>query len=155
METTAADIAFKDFIAQLERLIPDGKKRAALKSRLRAAWAKGGRTLPYQWPFPEPPNPSWPLEGWQELWTLWRNWKRDQFRFTYKKERSEALAVAALGKFSGMDFTIACNIVRQSISQGYAGLFELKRLRNGSEPTQRHGEFREAANGLSERFAGR
>lgn len=82
-----------------------------------------------------------------DAFTIWLNHKKKQFKFEYKTERSLKAAYAELVKLSGNDPDIAMQIVEQSMSNGWKGLFELKN--NGtykltSTATDRYASEREA-----------
>lgn len=61
-----------------------------------------------------------------DAFTTWLEHKKKQFKFEYKTERSLKAAYAELVKLSGNDPDIAMQIVEQSMSNGWKGLFELK-----------------------------
>jgi hypothetical protein len=61
------------------------------------------------------------------IWDKWKEYKRAEFGFKYKSEVSEAAARKQLLKLSGGDMETAVQIVEQSISNGWKGLYELKR----------------------------
>lgn len=61
-----------------------------------------------------------------DAFTAWLDHKKKQFKFEYKTEHSLKAAYAELVKLSGNDPDIAMQIVEQSMSNGWKGLFELK-----------------------------
>ncbi len=67
----------------------------------------------------------WTEPEFEEAWKLWKTFKKQQFRFTYKPISEEA-ALTKLKKLSGGDMQIAIAILQQSIDNGYMGLFHLK-----------------------------
>lgn len=56
----------------------------------------------------------------------WLDYKKQQFKFEYKTERSLKAAYAELVRLSGSNPCAAMQIVEQSMSNGWKGLFELK-----------------------------
>jgi len=71
-------------------------------------------------------------ENFIEAWNLWKQYKKEQFRFTYKSKISEQSALMQVDKYSGHDENIAIEIIKQSIANGWQGLFELKTNKNGT-----------------------
>ena len=70
-------------------------------------------------------------------WFKWTDFKKSQFKFSYKTIESEQIAINELIKLSFNDAVIADKIVNQSIAQGWKGLFELKEKNktNGQPPS--------------------
>jgi len=66
-----------------------------------------------------------------DWWGKWKLYKKQEHRFTYKSQMSEQGALMDLQKKSDGDLITAIEIIKQSIAQGYKGLFELKRSNNG------------------------
>lgn len=60
-----------------------------------------------------------------EAWKLWREYKKQQFGFTYKPI-GEQSALKDLAGISGGDLKTALNIIHQSINKGWQGLFAVK-----------------------------
>jgi len=61
-----------------------------------------------------------------KIWSKWIQYKKDQFKFSYKTKETEQIALNELIELSKNDSTVAEKIINQSISKGYKGLFELK-----------------------------
>lgn len=80
----------------------------------------------------EPPVHGFVDPVFEDAFTAWLDYKKKQFRFEYKTERSLKAAYADLVRLSGGDPYIATRIVEQSMSNGWKGLFELKS--NGTQP---------------------
>lgn len=59
-------------------------------------------------------------------WLKWTDFKKSQFKFQYKNQQSEQIALNELINLSKNDPVIADKIVNHSIANGYKGLFELK-----------------------------
>jgi len=65
------------------------------------------------------------------MWNLWKQFKKQQFNFTYKSAISEQAALTDLNtKANGQELS-AIEIIKQSMAAGYKGLFELKENNNG------------------------
>jgi len=67
----------------------------------------------------------WEDEKFKETWILWRNFKKEQFKFTYKPIGEQG-ALKDLADLSGGDMNIAIQIIHQSIKKGWKGFFALK-----------------------------
>lgn len=65
-------------------------------------------------------------EDWKNLFSEWIEYKKEQWKFTYKSEKSLKTAYDQLISLSNGDLAIAKQIVGNSIASGYRGLFELK-----------------------------
>lgn len=63
-------------------------------------------------------------------WDEWKEFKKEQFRFTYKP-MGEQSALDDLYELSGGDEIIAHKIINQSRAKGWKGLFTLKNDLNG------------------------
>lgn len=61
-----------------------------------------------------------------EAWEEWREYKKVQFKFTYRSKRSEQGALNKVGKLSDGKLHTAVEVVEQSIDNGYMGLFPIK-----------------------------
>lgn len=64
--------------------------------------------------------------GFREAFCEWLDFKKRQFKFEYKTERSLKAAYNELVRLSGNDPHTAMQIVMQSESNGWKGLYELK-----------------------------
>ena len=64
-------------------------------------------------------------ETFRVAWDYWKNYKKEQFRFTYKPI-GEQEALKGLFEMAGGNEETAKNIIKQSIRNGWRGLFELK-----------------------------
>lgn len=80
-------------------------------------------------PFPETFNVAW---------EYWKAFKKEQFRFTYKP-MGENGALEDLWEISGGNEETAKQIIKQSIKNGWRGLFELKNG-NGNNPKKSAGK---------------
>jgi len=67
-------------------------------------------------------------------WDTWKLYKKEQFRFSYKGIISEQAALIHLSQLSNNSEDTAIQIINQSISNGWRGLFELKQ--NGTTKQQ-------------------
>ena len=61
-------------------------------------------------------------ENFIKYWELWRGYKKDEFKFTYKTAVSEQAALKKLSEFSNGHEEIAIKIIEQSISNGWSAL---------------------------------
>lgn len=68
----------------------------------------------------------------KEAFMVWLDYKKTQFKFTYKSDRSLRAAYSEIIKLSSNNPQVAMKIVEQSMSHGWRGLFELKN--NGTQP---------------------
>lgn len=69
----------------------------------------------------------------ERAWNGWKEYKKAQFKFTFKGEHSEQIALKGLAELARNDCTTALRIIEQSMANGWKGFFELK---NGT-----HGKF--------------
>lgn len=60
-----------------------------------------------------------------EAWNFWKEFRKEQFRTTYKP-LGEAAAISKLLRISNKDKELQAQILQQSIENGWKGLFELK-----------------------------
>jgi|GEM_PF-5607988 len=60
-----------------------------------------------------------------DTWDLWKSFKKEQFKFTYKPIGEQG-ALHDLAELSGGELQIAIAIIHQSIKKGWRGFFELK-----------------------------
>lgn len=74
-------------------------------------------------------------ETFLDAWKLWKKFKKEQFKFTYKNI-GEQSALIKLSKISNLNDEIAIKIIIQSIENGWKGLFELKDNNNGQSTTE-------------------
>lgn len=66
----------------------------------------------------------------KKMWEIWINYKKNQFKFTYKTPASEQIAINQLIKLSENDNLTAKKIIEQSIANGWKGLFALQQSKN-------------------------
>lgn len=67
-----------------------------------------------------------------EKWDLWKQYKMEEFKFKYKGVISEQAALMQLATLSGGREDIAEQIIHQSMSNGWKGLFMLSNQNNGN-----------------------
>ncbi len=65
-------------------------------------------------------------ENFKSQWKLWKVYKNKKHKFTYFDEESEQKALTELFNLSNQNEKTATLIIRQSIDEGWKGLFELK-----------------------------
>lgn len=63
-------------------------------------------------------------------WLVWEQYKKSQFRQSYKTAESRNIAIEKLRRISGGKSKIALEIINESRSQLWSGLFELKQKNN-------------------------
>lgn len=60
-----------------------------------------------------------------EVWNLWKDYKKKEFGFKYKSEQSEQSALTKLKNLAGEDGNLAKDIIQQSMANGWKGFFPL------------------------------
>jgi hypothetical protein len=65
-----------------------------------------------------------------QYWDLWKDYKSKQFKFNYKTVQSEQAAFDDLVRLSEKNCENAIEIIKQSMANGWKGLFELKISQN-------------------------
>ena len=68
---------------------------------------------------------DYPFELNLDAWNLWKEFRKEQFRTTYKP-LGEAAAISKLLRISNNNKENQAQIIQQSIENGWKGLFELK-----------------------------
>jgi len=66
-------------------------------------------------------------------WEMWKQYKKEQFKFTYKGTISEQAALKKLSEDSGHNEDIAIKMIEQAIAFGWMGIYPLKT--NGKQQT--------------------
>jgi hypothetical protein len=74
-------------------------------------------------------------ENFIKYWTLWKDYKKKQFKFTYATPQSEQASINDLVKLSDGNEQTALKIIEQSLAKGWKGFFELKNEQNGNNKT--------------------
>ncbi len=71
-------------------------------------------------------------------WSLWKGYKKKDFRFSFKSAISESTALSKLHKMSEGNEENALLIIEQSVANGWKGFFELSKSQNkkSNEPSQ-------------------
>ena len=72
-----------------------------------------------------------------EIWNAWKDYKKKEFKFTYKTKQSELAALNELIKISKGHEDQAIKILNQSMANGWKGLFNLKEDAKGTTNNQR------------------
>ena len=83
-------------------------------------------------------------------WDLWKDYKKKDFRFTFKSSISESSALSKLHKMSEGHEENALLIIEQSVANGWKGFFQLSKSQNkkSNEPSQDYMEnLKERLNG--------
>lgn len=65
-----------------------------------------------------------------EFWNLWKHYKKQEHRFTFKSASSEQVALKKLGKLAQGNEQMALNIIEESIANGWKGFFKLDKNGN-------------------------
>ena len=68
----------------------------------------------------------------EEIWEAWKDYKKKEFKFTYKTSQSELAALNGLLTLSKGNEDIAIKIINQSLANGWKGLFNLKEDAKGT-----------------------
>lgn len=68
----------------------------------------------------------WETEAFRAAWTQWKDYKKSQFRFTFKSNSTEQVSLHQLKTISNNDERTAIDIIGQSIGNGWKGFFTLK-----------------------------
>ena len=76
-------------------------------------------------------------ESFKQIWEVWKTYKKDQHKFTYKSAVSEQAALKQLGELSKNNEITAKKIIERSIANGWSGHFELKKNEKGRNSTPR------------------
>lgn len=119
----------------------DGKPNGAITLKLLVAEPSAATAIIPAVMTPKPPKPVATKQitpkqdippsmainpAFKEPFAAWLAYKKEQFGFRYKSERSMLAAYQSLVKLSDGDPNRAMRIVEQSMSNGWKGLFELK-----------------------------
>lgn len=75
-------------------------------------------------------------EVFKKYWSLWIDFKKEQFNFTYKSNISIQAALNELVRLSNGKEDIALKIIEQSIAKGWQGFFQLKNESNATTNNQ-------------------
>ena len=73
----------------------------------------------------------------EKMWFSWKDYKKKQFRFTYRTNQSELATLQELTKLSNGQEDIAIKIILQSMANGWKGLFNLKEDAKGTTNNHR------------------
>ena len=73
----------------------------------------------------------------EKLWFSWKDYKKKQFKFTYRTTQSELATLKELLILSKGHEDIAIKIINQSMANGWKGLFNLKEDAKGTTTNQR------------------
>ena len=80
-----------------------------------------------------------------EYWNLWKDYKENQFKFKYKTIQSEQIAFDDLVRLSNNSCENAIEIIKQSMANGWKGLFELKISQNKTLSSQNGNTYQDKA----------
>jgi len=95
-----------------------------------------------------------------EFWNLWKQFKKEEFSFQYKGVISEQMALMNLNTISDRNEEKAVWIIKQSIGEGWKGLFPLtekyKIISNGRKENNGQPDFRNSVQDeLNKRYGNR
>ncbi len=71
-----------------------------------------------------------------EQWSVWKDYKKQEFNFKYKTTQSEQAALKDLNTKSNANYETAIEMMHQSMANGWKGFFEIKNKTNGTTTTQ-------------------
>lgn len=84
----------------------------------------------------------WDSEKFKEHWQIWKRYKKEEHKESYKSELTEQAALKKLCALGGGSEEIAMEIIEESISNSWKGLFPLKNQdRNGNNKTGKQEKF--------------
>lgn len=83
----------------------------------------------------------WQSEIFKAEWFAWKAYKQKQHGFKYKAPETEQQTLLKLSQLARGDEATAIGIIRQSIAQGWKGLFELKNSNNDKSKTSAGNNF--------------
>jgi hypothetical protein len=75
----------------------------------------------------------WDSEKFEEAWTQWKEYKRDEFRFRFKSTKSEQAQLHRLQTLSRGDETVAIGMIHEAIGQTWKGFYEPKTKNNATK----------------------
>lgn len=81
-------------------------------------------------------------EEFKNMWSLWKTYKKDEHKFTYKSRLSEQAALKKIGELANGNEQDGIAIIEASIANGYKGLFKLNENKNGKSITEIPTELR-------------
>lgn len=76
-----------------------------------------------------------------QQWEVWKDYKKQEFKFDYKTPQSEQAALVELRNKSSGDEATAIAILHQSMANGWKGFFELKNENNGKNGNTKNGSI--------------
>lgn len=84
----------------------------------------------------------WPTEPFKAMWFSWKAYKKKQHKFTFAAQETEQAALMHLSKCANGNEKTAIEIIRQSMGNGWKGLFELKNNNNGNQSSEQQSKQR-------------
>lgn len=69
----------------------------------------------------------------RNVWELWKQYKKEQFKFTYKGNISEQAALYRLSKLA-KDEDHAIELIQHSMGQGWRGIFPITKDNGKQKP---------------------
>jgi hypothetical protein len=96
----------------------------------------------------------WDSENFKNSWSHWKEFKKEQYKFTYKPI-GEQSALIDLSKCSKGIEEVAIIIIHTSIAKGWKGFFPLKEDKNGESNSEKgNGKFSTISDSYAERVLG-
>lgn len=112
-------------------------------------------------------SPSFVADEYREAWQMWIEYRKE-INNNYKSEKSEEIGYEQLIRKSGDNPEVAMQMIKNSIANGYKGLFAIKDNSNGKRndypanrvnpprtPEQRATDYQELAEAVSRRVEAR
>ncbi|MDD2684482.1 MAG: hypothetical protein PHY21_10245 [Candidatus Cloacimonetes bacterium] len=84
----------------------------------------------------------WTTETFKAMWFSWKAYKKKQHKFTFAAQETEQAALMHLSKCANGNEKTAIEIIRQSMGNGWKGLFELKNNNNGNQSSEQQSKQR-------------
>lgn len=89
-------------------------------------------------------------DNFYNYWLMWKDYKKKQFKFTFKTLQSEQAALQDLVNISNGYEDVAIKIIEQSLAKGWKGLFKLKENETGINTNSKQSIAEKQANKLRE-----
>jgi|SRR5882757_8412100 len=88
----------------------------------------------------------------QLSWDLWKLYKKEAHKFTYKSPISEQSAINGLVEMSGGVEDKAVAIIKQSLENQWEGFWPIKNFQNGKQPISSNSSRQSLHDALNKRF---
>lgn len=111
--------------------LSNSKSNSLSKSKSKSKDSGNSETAPLVFP--------WTDEGFLSTWQLWKDYKKEQFKFDYKP-RGEQSALKNLSELAS-DWETAVRIIHRSMGNGWKGLFALGEKEQKADYQKKAGEW--------------